>query len=90
MGPALIPFPVDRGPHERGLPPPGTHVPIRAPAAEAEPTSPFVLPRNPRDEIEDRTSRLRESGGRFVPPLPRAPTGIGGRGHRCVHAKPGR
>ncbi|WP_430642991.1 methyltransferase domain-containing protein [Bradyrhizobium cosmicum] len=68
----LIPFTVDRNPHKQGLLLPGTHLPIRDPAAllAATPDYVFILPWNLKDEIIAQLPEVRAWGGRFVVPAP--------------------
>jgi len=68
----LIAFTVDRSPHKQGLLLPGTHIPIRDPAAltAARPDYVFILPWNLRDEIMDQMAVIRSWGGAFVVPIP--------------------
>ncbi|WP_431201847.1 methyltransferase domain-containing protein [Bradyrhizobium betae] len=68
----LIPFTVDRNPHKQGLLLPGTHLPIRDPAAllAARPDYVFILPWNLKDEIIAQLPEVRAWGGQFVVPAP--------------------
>ncbi len=68
----LIPFTVDRNPHKQGLLLPGTHLPIRDPAAliAARPDYVFILPWNLKDEIIGQLAEVRSWGGQFVVPAP--------------------
>ncbi|PIT01882.1 SAM-dependent methyltransferase [Bradyrhizobium nitroreducens] len=68
----LIPFTVDRNPHKQGLLLPGSHLPIRDPAAliAARPDYVFVLPWNLKDEIVAQLAEIRAWGGQFVVPAP--------------------
>lgn len=70
----LLDFTVDRNPYKQGLFLPGTHVPILAPEAldEARPDFVLILPWNLRDEIMAQLAHVREWGGRFIVPIPRA------------------
>jgi 2-polyprenyl-3-methyl-5-hydroxy-6-metoxy-1,4-benzoquinol methylase len=69
----MIAFTVDRSPHKQGLLLPGTHIPIRDPAAliAARPDYVFILPWNLRDEIMAQMVAIRSWGGAFVVPIPR-------------------
>ncbi len=69
---ALIPFTVDRNPHKQGLLLPGSHLPIRDPAAliAARPAYVFILPWNLKDEIIAQLAGIRAWGGQFVVPAP--------------------
>ncbi|MBR0753816.1 class I SAM-dependent methyltransferase [Bradyrhizobium jicamae] len=68
----LIPFTVDRNPHKQGLLLPGTHLPIRDPAAlrAARPDYVFILPWNLRDEVMAQLADIRIWGGAFVVSTP--------------------
>ena len=70
--PELISFTVDRNPHKQGLLLPGTHLPIRDPAAliAARPDYVFILPWNLKDEIIAQLAEARAWGGQFVVPAP--------------------
>jgi len=70
----LLPYTVDRSPHKQGLFLPGTHIPIHAPEKlrETKPDLVVILPWNLKDEIVEQLSYVREWGGRFVLPIPRA------------------
>ena len=68
----LIPFTVDRNPHKQGLLLPGTHLPVRDPAAlvAARPDYVFILPWNLKDEIIAQLAEVRAWGGQFAVPAP--------------------
>lgn len=68
----LIPFTVDRNPHKQGLLLPGTHLPVRDPAAliAARPDYVVILPWNLKDEIIAQLAEVRSWGGQFVVPAP--------------------
>ncbi|WBL80567.1 class I SAM-dependent methyltransferase [Bradyrhizobium xenonodulans] len=68
----MIPFTVDRNPHKQGLLLPGTHLPVRDPAAlvAARPDYVFILPWNLRDEVIAQLAEVRTWGGQFVVPAP--------------------
>ena len=68
----LIAFTVDRNPHKQGLLLPGTHLPIRDPAAliAGRPDYVFILPWNLKDEIIAQLAEVRAWGGQFVVPAP--------------------
>jgi SAM-dependent methyltransferase len=70
----FIDYTVDRSPHKQGLYLPGTRIPIFAPEkiAETRPDYVLVLAWNLRDEIMRQMAHIREWGGRFVIPIPRA------------------
>jgi SAM-dependent methyltransferase len=69
----MIGFTVDRSPHKQGMLLPGTHIPIRPPAAliAAKPDYVFILPWNLRDEIMAQLAEIHDWGGKFVVPIPR-------------------
>jgi SAM-dependent methyltransferase len=69
----LIECTVDRSPHKQDRFLPGTHIPIRAPAAidQARPDYLLILPWNLKDEIVAQMAHIRSWGGRFVIPIPR-------------------
>jgi SAM-dependent methyltransferase len=73
IGPDLMAYTVDRSPHKQGLLLPGSHIPIRAPAAilATKPDYLVILPWNLRDEIMEQMRAIRAWGGRFVIPIPR-------------------
>lgn len=68
----LIPFTVDLNPHKQGLLLPGSHLPIRDPAAllAEKPDYVFILPWNLKDEIMAQMSAVRDWGGQFAVPMP--------------------
>jgi hypothetical protein len=70
----LIEYTVDRSPHKQGRYLPGTHIPIFAPEkiAETEPDYVVILPWNIRDEVVAQMGCVRDWGGKFVVPIPRA------------------
>jgi len=70
----FIEYTVDRSPHKQGLYLPGTRIPIFAPdkIAETRPDYVLVLAWNLRHEIMSQMAHIREWGGRFVIPIPRA------------------
>jgi hypothetical protein len=72
--PDLLSYTVDRSPYKQGLFLPGTHIPIYAPTKlrETKPDLVVILPWNLRDEIIGQLSYVREWGGQFVLPIPRA------------------
>jgi hypothetical protein len=53
---------------------PGTHIPIHAPEKifETKPDLVLILPWNLEDEIIGQMAGIREWGGQFVVPIPRA------------------
>jgi hypothetical protein len=70
----LLSYTVDRSPYKQGLFLPGTHIPIYGPEKlrETKPDLVVILPWNLRDEIVEQLSYVRDWGGRFVLPIPRA------------------
>jgi SAM-dependent methyltransferase len=70
----FIDFTVDRSPYKQGKFLPGTRIPIHAPVRirDARPDYVLILPWNFQDEIVQQMSYIREWGGRFVVPIPRA------------------
>ncbi|UPK28995.1 class I SAM-dependent methyltransferase [Bradyrhizobium sp. 195] len=68
----LIAFTADRNPHKQGRLLPGTHLPIRDPAAliAGRPDYVFILPWNLADEIIAQLAEIRAWGGQFVVPAP--------------------
>jgi SAM-dependent methyltransferase len=70
----FIDYTVDRSPHKQGLYLPGTRIPIFGPEkiAETRPDYVLVLAWNLRDEIMSQMAHIRDWGGRFVIPIPRA------------------
>jgi SAM-dependent methyltransferase len=70
----LLDYVVDRSPHKQGLFLPGTRLPIHAPEriAETKPDYVLILPWNLRDEIVGQMAHVRDWGGRFVIPVPKA------------------
>ena len=70
----FIDYTVDRSPHKQGLYVPGARIPIHAPEriAETRPDYVLIFAWNLRDEIMGQMAHIREWGGRFVVPVPRA------------------
>jgi SAM-dependent methyltransferase len=68
----FVDFTVDRSPYKQGKFLPGTHIPIREPAAllEARPDYVLILPWNLKDEIMSQLAPIGEWGGRFIIPIP--------------------
>jgi C-methyltransferase C-terminal domain len=68
----LLEFTVDRNPYKQGQFLPGTHIPIRHPAAleHARPDFILILPWNLKEEIVTQLSYTREWGARCVVPIP--------------------
>jgi len=73
IGPAKLPYTVDRSPHKQGRYIPGVRVPIAAPSKllETRPDYVLVLPWNIQDEIMQQMTAVRGWGGRFVVPIPK-------------------
>jgi SAM-dependent methyltransferase len=74
IGKDLIEFTVDRNPHKQGRFLPGTHIPIFHPdrIREAKPDYVVILPWNLKEEIMEQLQFIRDWGGRFIIPIPRA------------------
>jgi SAM-dependent methyltransferase len=73
IGRERIDFVADRSVHKQGRFTPGSHLPVRAPAAvfEARPDYLLILPWNLSDEIMAELAGIRAWGGRFVVAIPR-------------------
>jgi 2-polyprenyl-3-methyl-5-hydroxy-6-metoxy-1,4-benzoquinol methylase len=74
IGPELLPCTVDRSPHKQGLYLPGTHIPVLHPdeILRQKPAYVLILPWNLEHEIVAQMAAVRDWGGRFVIPIPRA------------------
>ena len=72
IGTDLVDYVVDRNVHKQGLHMPGTHLPIRDPAAllETMPDYLLLLAWNYKDEIAQQQSEYLRRGGRFIVPVP--------------------
>ena len=72
IGRELVDFVVDRNVHKQGLHMPGTHLPIRDPAAllEDRPDYVLLLAWNYKDEVMAQQPEYLAGGGRFVVPVP--------------------
>jgi SAM-dependent methyltransferase len=70
----FLDFTVDRNPYKQGRFLPGTHIPILAPEeiGRRKPDFVMILPWNFKDEIMAQMAGIREWGGRFIVPIPRA------------------
>jgi SAM-dependent methyltransferase len=70
----LLSYTVDRNPYKQGKFLPGSHIPIYAPdrIAQTKPDYVLILPWNLRDEIMRQLAYIREWGGQFVVPIPKA------------------
>jgi SAM-dependent methyltransferase len=68
----LIRFVADASPHKQGKYLPGSHVPVRAPAAidEERPDFIIIFPWNIKDEIMAQLAHARAWGARFVVAIP--------------------
>jgi len=74
IGKDLIEYTVDRNPYKQGRFLPGTHIPIRHPEhiRETKPDYVLILPWNLQNEIMKQLQYIREWGGQFVVPIPKA------------------
>ena len=74
IGKDLISYTVDRSPYKQGRFLPGTHIPIYGPdrIRETQPDYVVILPWNLKSEIMQQLQYIREWGGQFVVPIPRA------------------
>lgn len=74
IGRDFLDYTVDRSPHKQSRFLPGTHLPIYHPdrIRETRPDYVLVLPWNLRQEIFEQIGYIREWGGRFVIPIPKA------------------
>lgn len=74
VGPELLAFTVDRSPHKQGRFLPGSQIPVFSPERilQIRPDYVLILPWNLRDEIVGQMQAIRDWGGRFVVPIPRA------------------
>jgi SAM-dependent methyltransferase len=72
IGTDLVDFVVDRNVHKQGLCMPGTHLPIRAPAAllDDRPDYVLLLAWNFKDEVMAQQAEYLALGGRFIVPVP--------------------
>jgi hypothetical protein len=72
IGAETLDYVVDRSPHKQGRYTPGTHLPIRPPAAllEDRPDYVLLLTWNFADEILAQQDAYRKLGGRFIVPVP--------------------
>ena len=73
IGTDFLDFTVDRNPYKQGKYTPGTHIPIREPAAlvAANPDYVLILPWNLKDEVLATVGRTAGLNARFVVPIPR-------------------
>ncbi len=74
IGKDLISYTVDRSPYKQSRFLPGTHIPIYGPERirETRPDYVVILPWNLQSEIMQQLQYIREWGGQFVVPIPRA------------------
>ncbi len=74
IGTDFLDFTVDRAPSKQGRYVPGVRIPIFPPEAilEAKPDFVLILPWNLKDEIKAQMSEIKEWGGRFIVPVPKA------------------
>lgn len=74
IGKDLIQYTVDRSPYKQGRFLPGTHIPIYHPdrISKTRPDYIVILPWNLQLEIMQQLEYIREWGGKFVVPIPRA------------------
>ncbi len=72
VGPAHLPYTVDRSPHKQGHYLPGSRIPIHEPAriAETRPDYLLILPWNLEAEISEAMAHIRDWGGKFVTAIP--------------------
>lgn len=70
----FIDYTVDRSPYKQGYFLPGTHIPIYQPdkIKEDRPDYILILPWNLKDEIIMQMAYIREWGGEFIVPIPKA------------------
>lgn len=74
VGADFLDFTVDKSPRKQGLCLPGTRLPIFAPEAicAKKPDYVLILPWNIKDEIMREMDYVRQWGGRFIVPVPKA------------------
>ena len=74
IGKDFIDYTVDRNPYKQGRFLPGSRIPIYHPdrIRETKPDYVVILPWNLKEEIMEQLKFIREWGGRFVVPIPRA------------------
>ena len=70
----FLDFTVDRNTYKQGLFLPGTHIPILDPEEieRRRPDYVFILPWNFKEEIMAQMAGIREWGGQFIVPIPKA------------------
>jgi hypothetical protein len=71
VGLELLPFTVDRSPHQQGRYLPGVQIPIFAPPRllDFRPNCVLILPWNLEEEIASQMPAIRDWGGLFVVPV---------------------
>lgn len=74
IGSDFLEFTVDRSPQKQGMFLPGTRLPILAPQAidALRPDFVLILPWNIKDEVMAQMAYVRDWGGKFIVPIPRA------------------
>jgi SAM-dependent methyltransferase len=74
IGRDFLDYTVDRAPQKQGMFLPGTRLEIHAPdkIMETRPDFVLILPWNIRDEVMQQMAAVRDWGGRFIVPIPRA------------------
>ncbi|KAF0227773.1 MAG: type 12 [Beijerinckiaceae bacterium] len=74
IGADFLEFTVDRSPQKQGMYLPGTRLAIKAPEAidALKPDYVLILPWNIKDEIMEQMKHIRDWGGRFIVPIPKA------------------
>jgi SAM-dependent methyltransferase len=74
IGRDFLDYTVDASPHKQNHFLPGTHIPIYHPdmIRRTRPDYVLILPWNLRDEILEQLADVRQWGGRFVIPIPKA------------------
>jgi hypothetical protein len=70
----LVAYTVDRNPYKQSKFLPGSHIPIFPPERirQTRPAYVLILPWNLKDEVMQQLAYIREWGGQFVVPIPRA------------------
>lgn len=74
IGADFLDFTVDRSPQKQGMFLPGTRLAIHKPEKidEVKPDYVLILPWNIKDEVMAQMAHIREWGGKFIVPIPRA------------------
>jgi hypothetical protein len=70
----FLDYTVDRNPYKQGSFLPGTRIPVFSPEKikEARPDYLLILPWNLKSEIMEQNAYIREWGGKFIVPIPKA------------------